>query len=234
MHGRLCGKWTEGRWSGVKSTDSNPLRVQVHDARKRSARSTWLFLRSIWKRRCSVYSARSANRPRKTRKPRKRPTAPTTVRRTERREFRQSLTLTIFDALVLLIVATGGVADGRARFATFVVGAAILDGGTALLAAIGPPWIQTGDRGADREHRHGQQSDRRDHLGAVATFDQRRCWNATFCIAVIPVLEKKAHALAIQRRTKRYRCVDQAKETAAKLWPREVTRYERNERNAET
>lgn len=155
-------------------------------------------------------------------------------RSTERREFRQSLTLTIFDALVLLIVATGGVADGRARFATLVVGAAILDGGTALLAAIGPPWIQAGDRGADREHRHGQQSDRRDHLGAVATFDQRRCWNATFCIAVIPVLEKKAHALAIQRRTKRYRCVDHAKETAAKLWPREVTRYERNERNAET
>lgn len=31
-------------WSGVKSTDSNPLRVQVHDARKRSARRYLAFL----------------------------------------------------------------------------------------------------------------------------------------------------------------------------------------------
>lgn len=116
---------------------------------------------------------------------------------------RVALTLTIFDALVLLIVATRGVADGGARFATLVVGAAILDGGAALLAALGPPWIQAGDRRADREHCHGQQSDRRVHLGSVATFDQRGCWNATFCIAVIPLLEKKAHALAIQRQAKK-------------------------------
>ena len=81
--------------------------------------------------------------------------------------------LTILDALVLLIVATRGVADGGARFATLVVGAAILDGGAALLAAIGPPWIQAGDRGADRQHCHRQQSDPRVHLAAVATFDQR-------------------------------------------------------------
>lgn len=157
-----------------------------------------LFFRSIWKRRCSVFSARSANRGEKSRENRHN-------RSTERREFPESLTLTVFDALVLLIVATRGVADGGARFATLVVGAAILDGGAALLAAVGPPWIQAGDRGADREHCHGQQSDRRVHLGAVATFDQRGCWNATFRVAVIPVLEKKAHALAIQRQTKRYR-----------------------------
>ena len=64
-----------------------------------------------------------------------------------RRTYRLSwqVFLTIFDALVLLIVATGE----RRRWTSTVCNvcrrAAILDGGTALLAAIGPPWIQTGD-----------------------------------------------------------------------------------------
>lgn len=199
MHGRVCGKWTEGRWSGVKSTDSNPLRVQVHDARKRSAPRYLAFL-SIDLETSMLGTLGSLGQ--STEKAEKTEKA-SDNRSTERREFLESLTLTIFDALVLLIVATRGVADGGARFATLVVGAAILDGGAALLAALGPPWIQAGDRRADREHCHGQQSDRRVHLGSVATFDQRGCWNATFCIAVIPLLEKKAHALAIQRRAKK-------------------------------
>lgn len=154
---------------------------------------------------------------------------------------RISLTLTIFDALVLLIVATRSVADGGARFATFVVGAAILDGGAALLAAIGPPWIQAGDRGTDREHCHGQQSDRLVHLGAVANgsisvvvgtrpsaSQSYRFWKRKRTRS-----RSNAGRNDIERRFET-RCVDHARENAAKLWAREATRCEQNERNAKT
>ena len=65
--------------------------------------------------------------------------------------------MTIFEALVLLIVAAVGVADGGARLATLVIGAAVLDGGAASLAAIGAEGAQAGDRGADRQRDHDQQ-----------------------------------------------------------------------------
>ena len=68
-----------------------------------------------------------------------------------------ALTLTIFETLVLLIVATVGVADGGARLATLVVGAAVLDGGAASVAALGPLRIQAGDRSADRERARDKQ-----------------------------------------------------------------------------
>lgn len=67
------------------------------------------------------------------------------------------LTLTIGEALLGQIVASGLVTDGGTRFATFVVATAILDGGAMFFTTFHSIVIQRGGRAADHQQHYDEQ-----------------------------------------------------------------------------
>lgn len=116
------GKSTEGRWSGVKSTDSNPLVFRCKGP------GCYLAFSSIDSETYRFDRVSSEG------------------------EKLSLLTLTIGEALLGQIVASSLVTDGGTRFATFVVATAILDGGAMFLATFRSIVIQRGGRAADHQH----------------------------------------------------------------------------------
>lgn len=132
------GKSTEGRWSGVKSTDSNPLvYIQVQ--------GTWLLPGLFLDRSRNAYIDSTEFR----------------YKQRRRKIVTLLLTLTIGETLLGQIVASSLVTDGRARFATFVVAAAILDRGAMFFAAFRSIVIQRCRRAAHHQQQRDQQCHRR-------------------------------------------------------------------------
>lgn len=129
------GKSTEGRWSGVKSTDSNPL---VYIFRCKRPGCYLAFSRNAY-----IDSTEFRYKQRR------------------RKIVTLLLTLTIGETLLGQIVASSLVTDGRTRFATFVVAAAILDRGAMFFAAFRSIVIQRCRRAAHHQQQRDQQCHRR-------------------------------------------------------------------------
>lgn len=166
------GKSTEGRWSGVKSTDSNPLVFRCKGP------GCYLAFSSIDSETYRFDRVSSKG------------------------EKLSLLTLTIGEALLGQIVASGLVTDGGTRFATFVVATAILDGGAMFFTTFHSIVIQRGGRAADHQQHYDEQCHhRRIHPRIVTryalsspttnTIRSQRCSKKPSWVGNILVLEKQ-------------------------------------------